>query len=66
MLDRIVEKGEDNVKSGTGDAIYIGNSITDFYRYFTWYASENIGNFITFRHTYHWGGASEFDPNFWN
>ena len=65
VLDRIVEKEEDNVKAGTGDAIYIGNSISDFYRYFTWYTSENIGNFITFRHTYHWGGASEFEPKFW-
>jgi len=42
-IDRCVERGEDQVTTGTGDMVYINQNKHDFENYLSWYFSNNIG-----------------------
>lgn len=61
----VVDKKPDGVITGTGDFIYVNQNFDDFVEYITWYVSESIGDMITFRSCYRWGGTAEADPEFW-
>ncbi len=62
---RCVEKGEDGVITGTGDAVYISINRCDVENYLKWYLSENIADFVTLRPTYRWCGTRVLDPSLW-
>ena len=64
-VDRAVIRGEDGVLTGTGDAVYINQNDTDFENYISWYASNNIGNLMTFRPTYRWCGTRAANSALW-
>jgi hypothetical protein len=64
-IKRAVEKQEDGVLLGTGDAVYVPQTLEAFKRYLKWYLAERIGNFITFRPVYRWCGSREISPEAW-
>ncbi len=56
-VKRIVLKDDDFVYTGTGDLIYIQEERASFEEYLIWYLSSGIGNLLTIRPTYRWGGS---------
>ncbi len=50
---------------GTGDAIYIPQTMEDMERYLEWYIASHIGNCICFRHSYRWGGGRSLNEPMW-
>ena len=62
---RCVERGEDQVTTGTGDMVYINQNKRDFENYLSWYFSNNIGNLLTIRPTYRWCGSRSADGKLW-
>ena len=50
---------------GTGDSIYIPQTIEDMERYLEWYIANHIGNCICFRHSYRWGGGRSLNEPMW-
>ena len=65
FISRCVVREEDGVLTGTGDAVYINQNDTDFENYISWYASNNIGNMLTFRPTYRWCGTKAANSALW-
>ncbi len=65
-IKRCVEKENDNVLCGSGDMMYIDisdkNAVIDFMK---WYVSNDIGNFITIRPIYRWGGQRSVNLEVW-
>lgn len=61
----ITEEKKDFIITGSGDFIYIPQKEEDFYEYLAWYLNSNIGDLLTFRSCYRWGGTAEYDANFW-
>ena len=61
----ITESLQKDIITGTGDFIYVAQNTDEFAEYLTWYLNENIGNLLTFRCVYHWGGDSEINLDFW-
>lgn len=57
VVKRIVEKGDDGVCTGTGDLVYVQEETDSFEEYLVWYLSSHIGNLLTIRPTYRWGGS---------
>ena len=51
---------------GTGDAVYIPQTIEDMERYLEWYVANHIGNCICFRHSYRWGGGRSLNEPMWS
>lgn len=64
-IERIVIKCDDNVLTGTGDAIYVPQDVTQTEEFLAWYLHNEIGNFITFRPTYRWCGTRIVNPAVW-
>jgi hypothetical protein len=64
-IERIVEKIQDNVLTGTCDSIWINQNISDMEHYLSWYLHNNLGNSITFRPVYKWGGSRTLNPEVW-
>lgn len=64
-VKNISEKKEDEVKTGSGDFIYVNQNTDDFYEYLAWYLNENIGDMFTLRSCYRWGATAEADSEFW-
>ncbi len=64
-VKNISEKKADEVKTGSGDFIYINQNTDDFYEYLAWYLNKNIGDMFTLRSCYRWGATAEADPVFW-
>lgn len=65
VVERIVYKTDDNVLTGTGDAIYVPQEVTQTEEFLAWYLQNEIGNFITFRPTYRWCGTRALQPQVW-
>lgn len=65
-IRRIICKTDDDVITGTGDAIYIAQDIADFTEFLTWYIKNSIGKLLTFRSVYRWGTTLECNYDFWN
>lgn len=65
VVGRIVRKTEDNVLTGTGDAIYVPQDLTQTEEFLAWYLHNETGNFITFRPTYRWCGSRTLNPKVW-
>ncbi len=64
-ISRCVEKEDDGVITGTGDAVYININKFDVENYLKWYLSENIADFATLRPTYRWCGTRVLDEDLW-
>ena len=64
-IGRIAEGDDDRIVTGTGDMIYVGQELHEFENYLCWYLSENVGNYITIRPIYHWGGAKYCRDESW-
>ena len=64
-IDRCVERGEDQITTGTGDMVYINQNKRDFENYLSWYFSNHIGNLLTIRPTYRWCGSRSADGKLW-
>lgn len=61
----VTDKKADGVITGSGDFIYINQNWNDFIEYIAWYVNESIGDMLTFRSCYRWGGTAEIDRDFW-
>ncbi|MBQ9997671.1 MAG: hypothetical protein IJP19_01485 [Clostridia bacterium] len=67
IVERVIEKQDDGVITGSGDMIYINHESTqDMDDYLTWYMSEHVGNLLTIRNVYRWGGGRRVDEKIWN
>ncbi len=64
-IARCVEKGEDGIITGTGDAVYINIERQDVEDYLKWYLSSNIADFVTLRPTYRWCGTRVLNESLW-
>ena len=53
----VVHDKADGVITGTSAIIYICQRELSFRDYLCWYFSNQVGNLLTFRHTYRWSGA---------
>ncbi|MBQ3228354.1 MAG: hypothetical protein IJB43_07205 [Clostridia bacterium] len=65
-IRHLVRRGEDNVITGSADLIYIDNSdpkaVED---YIEWFFSKEMGDLITIRPAYRWGGQRTLNPEVW-
>ncbi len=64
-IDRIVIKENDNVITGTGDMVYIGQDLEYMMEYLAWYIANNVGNFLTIRPVYRWAGSRTLNKECW-
>jgi len=64
-IERTVVKGGQDVLLGTGDAVYVPQTVEAFGAYLKWYMAHRIGNFVTFRPVYRWCGSRVFDREAW-
>lgn len=64
-IERIVEKSDDGVITGSGDMIYICQEENAMEEFISWYLSNNVGNFITIRPTYRWSGTKVLNKPMW-
>ncbi len=61
----VIDKEDDGVITGTGDAICVTQNIDDFAEYLSWYVNRGVGKLMTFRPNYRWGRNSECNDAFW-
>ncbi len=61
----VVSSSEPPIYLGTGDAVYIPQTLEDMERYIEWYVAKHIGNCICFRHSYRWGGGRSLNEPMW-
>lgn len=63
----LAQRGTDNVISGSADLIYIDNSdkkaVED---YLEWFFSKEMGDLVTIRPSYRWGGQRTINPEVWS
>lgn len=64
-IERVVQREDDGVITGTGDMIYVNQNPTDFEEYLSWYMAHNVGNMLTIRPTYRWSGSRVADEESW-
>ena len=64
-IPQVVERGVDNVVTGTGDMIYIEQRLDYVEEYLSWYISNGVGNLLTIRPTYRWCGTRTLNPDVW-
>ncbi len=66
VIPRAVYRGEDAVISGSGDLVYTDVSnkkaVSDFLE---WFISYELGNLVTVRPVYRWGGQRTVNPEVW-
>ena len=64
-VNRVIEREEDGVITGTGDHIYVNHNMVDSMNFFKWYTQNHIGNLFTIRPTYRWSGARVRNDAMW-
>ena len=65
QLPAVIQREEDAVVTGTGDAVYIAQDMDAMEEHLAWYLGEHIGNLITFRPVYRWCGSRSLNPEVW-
>lgn len=65
VVERIVQREDDGILTGTGDGIYINQNLEDMMYFLSWYLYHQIGNCITFRPVYKWSGTRALDMEAW-
>ena len=64
-ISRMVVRDEDYVVTGTSDQVYISQEPDEVEEYLSWYLANEVGNFLTSRPIYRWGGARTLIPESW-
>lgn len=65
-VKRCIRKKADNVIAGSGDMIYVNVSDTaSVVDYIKWYVANDIGNLVTVRTVYRWGGQRFANERVW-
>jgi len=65
-VPHICKKENDGVITGTGDAVYVNFDTPEhFERFFEWYTENNIGELLTLRPIYRWGGTRTLSEESW-
>lgn len=64
-IERIVIKENDDVITGSGDMVYIGQDLDYMMQYLAWYVANNVGNFLTIRPVYRWAGSRILNKDCW-
>ena len=64
-IDRVVERGEDGVITGSSDSIFIKLEKEAFSRFVLWHCFHELGDLITLRTSYRWSGTIEAGAEFW-
>ena len=66
VIERIVGKQTDDILTGSGDMIYINHEKwEDVENYLSWYLGNHVGNMVTVRNVYRWGGGRRLVPEVW-
>lgn len=65
VIARMVDKDEDYVITGTSDQVYVSQNYDEVEEYLSWYIANGVGNFLTSRPIYRWGGARVLEPESW-
>lgn len=66
IVSRSVRHTQDNVVCGSGDMIYTDvSSCKAVSDYLGWYISNRLGNLVTIRTVYRWGGQRTVNPDVW-
>ncbi len=66
-IKRCIRKTVDNVLSGSGDMVYVNvEKPEDVCDYLKWYVANDIGNFVTVRPVFRWGGQRSVNPKVWS
>lgn len=64
---RMVRREDDNVVAGTSDLIYIDNSSeSSMQDYLEWFFGLELGNLLTIRPAYRWGGQRTINKEVWD
>ena len=64
-IGRVTEGEPDSIVTGTGDMVYIGQTVDQVENYLAWYLSCHIGNYLTIRPVYRWNGDRFVNPEAW-
>lgn len=64
-VERIVEKEDDGVLAGSGDAIYVPQETAAMEDFLVWYLENGLGNMLTFRPVYRWSGSRSCNDAMW-
>lgn len=65
-IPRVVKKDDDGVITGTGDAVYVNFDSPEYFeKYLEWYTENNIGQLLTLRPIYRWGGTRTLSEESW-
>ena len=66
VIKHVCRKENDGVITGTGDAVYINfDEAEPFEKFFEWYVENNIGELLTLRPIYRWGGTRTLSDKSW-
>lgn len=64
-VQRIVEKEQDGLLVGSGDAIYVPQETARMEDFLIWYLENGLGNLLTFRPVYRWSGTRSCNDAMW-
>ena len=64
-IGRVTEGEADGIVTGTGDMVYVGQTLDQIENYLAWYLSANVGNYLTIRPVYRWNGDRYVNPEAW-
>lgn len=64
-IPRMIDREEDQVITGTSDQVYISQNYDEVEEYIAWYCANHVGNFLTSRPIYRWGGARVLNRDAW-
>lgn len=64
-VERIVEKEDDHVLAGSGDAIYVPQETAAMEDFLIWYLENGLGSMLTFRPVYRWSGSRTCNEAMW-
>ncbi len=65
VIPRMIEREADDVITGTSDQVYVSQNPDEVEEYLAWYIANHVGNFLTTRPIYRWGGARTLNPDAW-
>lgn len=65
VISRIVDRADDGVLVGSGDAIYVPQELEQMEDFLIWYLENGLGNLLTFRPVYRWSGTRTCNEAMW-
>lgn len=65
-IEQLVQKGDDAIICGNSDLIYIDNSnLQEMEDFLEWFFAKEMGELVTIRPIYRWGGQRFINPAVW-